>query len=406
MPSLIKFEPIPRKSDVSRRAVVLAFGGRFTDELLSGLPAVLMPTLRTHFGLSYAQIAALDLALGYVAAAVEPVSGLLIDVWQRRRLLAWGAAGVGLSTMLLGLAPNYLFLLAAFAIYGLASGPLAHTADVVLVEAHPQAPERIFARATILDTVGALLSPLCVTIVVWAGLSWRWLLLALGVSAVLYAAMLWRTRFPGPAYGEHTPGTSLLTNLRQNLKAVLQNHAARRWLLILFVLDILEAPMTFKTVWLNETAGLSQAQIGVYTALEMGFHLTSLYALDRWLQSGKRETVRRMLLLATAALFLLMPLWLYVPGIWPRFLLAAPLNFFFAMYWPIGRAQALASTPGRAGAVTAVSALFGLAPLSLLFGLLAQWTTLTSATLWVSLTALGLMALVTRKAPVAGHERR
>lgn len=405
MPSPIKFQPIPRKSGVSRRAVILGFGGRFTDELLSGLPAVLMPTLRTQFGLSYAQIATLDLALGYVAAAVEPVSGLLIDVWQRRWLLAWGASGVGLSIMLLGLAPSYLFLLAAFAVYGLASGPLAHTSDVVLVEAHPQAPERIFARATMLDTLGALLSPLSVTIVVWAGLSWRWLLLTLGAGSVVYAVLLWRTRFPAPANGKYTSGTSLLTNLRQNVNAVLHSHSARRWLLILFVLDILEAPMTFKTVWLNEAAGLSQAQIGVYTALEMGSHLTSLYFLDRWLRNGSREAVRRILLLATAALFLLIPLWLYIPGIWPRFLLAAPLNFFFATYWPIGRARTLASAPGRTGAVTAVSALFGLAPLSLLFGLLAHWTTLTSATLWVSLSALGLMGLVTRSAPIAGHER-
>jgi hypothetical protein len=53
-----------------------------------------------------------------------------------------------------------------------------------------------------------------------------------------------------------------------------------------------------------------------------------------------------------------------------------------------------------------VSALFGLAPLTLLFGLLAQWTTLTSATLWVSLIALGFMVFATRKAPVAGHERQ
>lgn len=394
MSSLIQFEPIPRAPGASRRAIVLGFGGRFTDELLSGLPAVLMPTLRAQFGLTYAQIAALDLALGYVAALVEPGAGLLIDVWQRRWLLSWGAAGVGFSIMLMGLAPNYLFLLAAFAVYGLASGPLAHTADVVLVEAHPHAPDRIFARATMLDTTGALLSPLAVSAAAWSGLSWRWLLLALGSASLIYAALLWRTRFPPPVNGERAPGTTLFASVRRNVQTALANREARRWLLFLFVLDLLEAPTTFRAVWLNETAGMNQALIGLYTALEMAVHLVSLALLDRWLAGGGTRRVRRVLQGATVALLVLIPLWLYLPGVWSRFLLALPLNFFFAMYWPIGRAQSLASAPGHAGAVTAASALFGLAPLSLMFGMLAQWATLTRATLWVSLAALVLMALL------------
>jgi len=63
--SKLKPAPIPRKAGVSRRAVLLAFGGRFTDELLSGLPDVLMPTIRAQFGLSYTQIS----LLGYTGTA-------------------------------------------------------------------------------------------------------------------------------------------------------------------------------------------------------------------------------------------------------------------------------------------------------------------------------------------------
>ena len=157
------FKPIPRKPETSRRAIVASLGGRFADELLSGMPGVLMPTFRATFGLSYAQISLLSLALNYVAVVVEPVSGVLIDLWSRRWLMAWGAFFTGLSILLMGLAPTFLLLLLAFACYGLGSGPLAHTADVLLVEAHPEAPDRIFARATLLDTLGALLSPLLIT---------------------------------------------------------------------------------------------------------------------------------------------------------------------------------------------------------------------------------------------------
>lgn len=381
---------------MSRRAVLLGLGGRFTDELLSELPGVLMPTLRAHFRLTYTQITLLDLALRYTAAAIEPGAGLLVDVWQRRWLLAWGAAGVGLSTMLLGLAPSFLFLLAASVIYGLASGPLAHTADIVLVEAHPAAPERIFTRATMLDTVGALLSPLSVAIVVWAGVSWRWLLLALGLSSFAYAALILRTTFPSPANGQSEEEISLLAGLRDNLHHVLHSRDVLRWLVFMFALEILETPNVLRTVWLSEQVGMGQALVALYIAFEMAVHLFSLFYLDRWLA---RSNARRILQAANIALFVVIPLWLFTPGILPRFLLAVPLNFFFAFYWPIGRAQSLTSAPGRAGAVTALNSLFGLIPVTLLFGLLAEAVSLTSATLWVSLAALAILTLLTAKLP-------
>jgi predicted MFS family arabinose efflux permease len=91
---------------VPARAARLAFLGRFADELLFGATDVLRPTIRATFGLSYAQVGLLHLALQYVAGLIEPLSALLIDVWERRWLLAWGAAGIGLSTVMVGIAPT------------------------------------------------------------------------------------------------------------------------------------------------------------------------------------------------------------------------------------------------------------------------------------------------------------
>lgn len=376
---------------------------RFFDELLSELPGVLMPTLRAHFALTYTQISLLDLVLRYVAAIIEPGAGLLIDVWQRRWLLAWGAFGVGLSTILLGLAPNFLFLLAAYAVYGLSSGPLAHTADIVLVESHPTAPDRIFTRATILDTIGALLSPLSVSVTLWAGLSWRWLLLACGLASLLYAVAILRTGFPAPAGHLRTHAQpedappSLLAGLRQNLHHVLHDAHVWRWLIFMFILEILETPHIFRAVWLSEEVGMSQSLIGLYVAFETAIHLVSLLLLDRLLA---RTGARRILQVANIVLLLVIPLWLLSDGIVARFLLALPLNLFFAFYWPIGRAQSLNSAPGRAGAVTALNALFGLIPFTLVFGLLAEAITLTSATLWVSVFALLILMIMTARLPL------
>lgn len=371
--------PIPRAAGVTDRQVALGLSARFYDELLSGLPDVLMPTIRVQLGLSFLQISLLSLTLNYVAAAVEPVSGLLIDVWPRRWLMAWGAAGIGLSIILMGAAPTFLALAIAFGIYGLGSGPLAHTADVVLVEAYPAAPDRIFARATMLDTVGALLGPALVTLTFWLGLPWRWLLVGLGASSLVYAAALLRTHFPPPlAAPDHENPPGILARIGGSVKTVFAHPAARYWLLFSLAFELLETPFQFTTVWLAEHVGMSQALVGVYQVMGMAVGLVSLWTLDRWRQ---RVSTQQVLWRAAIGVALLYPAWLFTPGIWPRFLLAIPLTFLFAMFWPIVRSQALATLSGRAGAMTAVLSLLGLLPLPLLLGMLADQTTLTLAML-------------------------
>ena len=396
MPLLDRIEGLPRAEGVSDRQVAVSVAGRFMDEFLSGLPDVLMPTLRSQLGLSLSQVGLLSLALNYVAAFVEPAGALLIDIWKRPLLMAFGAAGIGISTIVIGLAPTFVILLLGFGLYGLTSGALAHTADVVLVEAYPEAPDRIYTRATLLDYAGALLAPLLVSLTFFLGLEWRWLMVALGMSSVIYAVVILRTRFTSPAKRPEEREQSGAQTVRDNLRAVLSNRKALSWILFLFSYAILEAPMTFVTIWLREQVGLSQALIGLYGALEMAVGIISLAILDRWLG---RSSYRRVLLIASIALIFLYPLWLFLPGAWTRFTLAIPLSFFFAVYWPIGKAQSLASVPGRGGTLTAVLSVFGLVPIPLLFGMFAEVVTLTLAMLWVHMGAMVLLVLIIWKMP-------
>ncbi|MDP2328897.1 MAG: MFS transporter [Dehalococcoidia bacterium] len=394
-------DPIPRAPGVPPRAVRLAFLGRFADELLFGATDVLMPTIRATFGLSYAQVGFLHLALQYVAGLVEPLSALLIDVWERRWLLAWGAAGIGLSTVMVGVAPTFAVLVLAFAVYGLSSGPLAHTADVVLVQAHPAAPGRAFARATALDTTGALLGPALVAAWLWAGLEWRWLLVLLGLAGIGYAALLAGTRFPAaaPEVGvsseereDVAPRLGLARELLANLRAVARDRAARTWLLFLFVHEVVEAPIVFRAIWLSDEGGMSQVLVGVYVLFETFVALVAVLALDRWLTS---VPPRRLMLVAALGLLVLYPAWYLLPGTWARFLVGAPLGFLFALFWPIARSESLTTASGRPGAVTAVSAVLGLLPLALVVALLAEAVGLTAALLGTQLLGMAALALVT-----------
>ena len=402
MSSFLRIESLPRAKGVSNRVVILGLAGRFMDELLSGLPAVLMPTIRAQFGLSYTQISLLGLTLNYVAAIIEPIGGLLIDLWKRPWLMAWGAAGIGLATVVIGLAPTLGILLLGFAIYGLASGPLAHTADVVLVEAYPEAPDRIFARATTLDTLGAMLAPLLISATIFLDLEWRYLLIALGLSSLIYAILILRTNFPPPLNRQQRDGQSFSQALWRNLKAVFSNRLTLAWLLFLFVFSVAEAPFPFTTIWLREEAGMSQALIGIFVAVEMGVSVISLVYLDRWLA---RSGYRRILLTACLGILIIYPAWLLLPGIWTRFILAIPLNFLFTVFWPIGKGQSLASVPGRGGTVTAVHSLMGLVPIPLLFGLLAESITLTTAMLWVRAGAILVMMLIAWRLPESPLEK-
>ena len=244
-----------------RRAVFLAFGARFVDEVLSGAWTVLAPTFRRAFGLSLLQIGLLTQVLEWVALLVEPVSASLIDIRSRRVLLGFGAAVLAVSVTVMGAAPAYPALLIGFAIYGLGSGPLAHTADVVVVESFPGAPERAFNRATFLDTTGAVLGPAVIAVAAGVGLSWRIVLVALGAGTAVYAAAIWRTTFPAPPA---SAPAAFLRTAGGNVRTVLRNGAARRWLLVLLWLDLFEAAFVLEYVWLHDTVGLSEPLVAAY----------------------------------------------------------------------------------------------------------------------------------------------
>lgn len=371
---LVRLPRDGRSPAVSDRALGLSFSGRFVDEVLAGTWSALTPTFRSHFGLSLLQVGLLDQALNWVALVVEPPASLLIDARSRRVLLAFGATCVGLSTLLMGLAPSYAALLAAFAMYGLGSGPLAHTADVVNIEAYPDDAERAFGRATSLDTIGALLAPALVAATGWLHLDWRVLLATLGAATLAYAWALAATRFPAPPNRreEH----HLLGELWANVRLAVGDRKSRPWLLVLLALDVFETASLLKYVFLVEHVGLSQSQAALYGAGEQLVDLAALAWLDRRLERRGSSGVLGRAAVATLVLF---PAWVLAPGLPARLLLGVPLAFAWTMFWPIAKARSLASVPGRAGAVNAVTTLFVLLPLPIAFSALAQWLGLPTA---------------------------
>ena len=392
MTRILGLRSLARADDLDDRATVLAMFARFTDEVGSGLLLVLTPTFQARLRLSVVQVGWLLQALFSTAALVEPVAGAAIDVVRRRPLLVFGAAGWAAALLLAAGATGFGWLLAAFALVGIASGPLAHTADVVLVEAHPTAVERITSRTTVLDTTGALLAPAAVAVAGWSGVDDRVLLVAAGAAALGYAGLLATSVFPPPPRRHDRLG--LVAQVRDNVLTVLRDRMARLWLAALVLQEVLGLSELFEPVWLQDTVGASQPLVAVHVAVGMAATLVGLLLLDRLLVRYRSTAILLVASLATAVLY---PAWLLAPGIALKLLLVVPRNLAIAPLWPILRSRSLAAIPGVGGATTSLYSLLGLLPLQAAFGWAASQVGLTSTMLTVHLAATAALVLLVRR---------
>ena len=365
---LTRLDRLERRPDVDDRAVVSAFTARFLDELLSGMWTVLAPTFRRVFGLSLIEVGLLFQAVEWTALVVEPVAASSIDHSSRRRLIGVGAAAITAATAVMAAAPGYAVLLVGFAAYALGSGPLCHTADIVVLESFPGSSERAYSRATVLDTVGAMAGPAVVSAVLFAGWSWRWAL-ALGCAVgVVYTVMASRASFPPPPR-RRDDGESLLRALLTGLRSTIAHRGIRRALLVLFAFDVFEAGFVLKYVWLHDDVGLSEPLVAAWAVAEQTVDIVALVVLDRALRTRRGRTILNR---AALALVVLPVLWVAAPGIAGKVLVGIPLAFVSAAVWPLAKSQSLTVEPALAGATQAVSTLFPIVPLALLETWLAR----------------------------------
>lgn len=375
---------------------------RFVDELLFGAVEVLLPTLRRAFGLGLFQVGLLLQVLEWVALGVEPLAASTIDHSSRRRLLAGGAAAVTAAILLMAAASSYAVLLLGFAAYGVGSGPLCHTADVVVTESFPDDADRAYGRATVLDTCGALLGPAVVALTLLVGASWRWALLACCAVGAVHTTLSWRSSLPPPSRSR-AEGHSLLREFAVGARQAVAHPALRRALAVLFAFDLLESAFLLEYVWLHDEAGVPEAGVAVWAMGEQAVAILALLALDRLLQRHAAEAILRA---AAAALVVLPAAWAIAPGIAGKAAASVPIAIATAMIWPLAKSASLTAAPELAGAAQAVSTLFPVIPLAFVQSWLADATGLGAAMAVTAASGAGAVLLLVRLPAPPAYPRR
>src|SRR5829696_8663693 len=207
MSSAQKSAPAPRHVAGARRGlslfVLTLLAAEFLDELVFGLREAAWPLIRDDLRLSYTQVGVILSVPPIVGHLVEPLLGVLGDVWRRRALVLAGGVAFAAGTLLVGSSTSFALLLAASILSNPASGAFIGLSQATLMDAAPERREQNMARWALAGSIGNSVGPAAVGACVWAGVSWRWGFVAGGALMLLSVAAAWRQLFETPLAGAH-----------------------------------------------------------------------------------------------------------------------------------------------------------------------------------------------------------
>ncbi|MBN2370335.1 MAG: MFS transporter [Vicinamibacteria bacterium] len=327
----------------------------FMDEWLGWLVAGLLPDVRGHFHLDYAKAGWVLMAHhtgGYIGSAL---SGVAADLYNRRRLLLLGTALYAFGLTLAGAATSYGVLLAACVCIGLASGPVAHTARLILIDRARKAEERLektLGCYNALGSVGDLLGPLSLAMSLSAGLGWRCAFCAGALFMAAYGlglgVMHRGSRSPTLARDKETRGWSHIVETAKDGRLL-------RLALALALLDGLDEPFAgFVILHLRDVAGVSGASANAVITVLVGSPLVG-FALAARTPWSRHRMIRASLLILGAAVagFLL------ASGIAAKALCLAFVGTSTAVFYTSALAASFSLRPNATGTVTSVLSMVG-----------------------------------------------
>ena len=264
-------------------------------------------------------------------------------------------------------------------------------AQASLMDVDAERRERNMAWWTLAGSLGVVGGPVVLALAVLAGGSWRTVSLALALAALALTVAARFAPIRGGADGE-----PFGRRLRGALAAFRQREVLR-WLALLEASDLmLDVFHGFLALYFVDAAGLSPVAAGLALAVWTGAGLVG-DALLIPLLARVRGTVY--LRWSAAAVTLVYPAFLLVPGTEAKIALLAVLGLLNSGWYAIPKAGLYAALPGRSGTAIAVGSVSGFAGalVPLAVGVAAEQAGL-GPTMWLLLLApLALLAGLPRR---------
>jgi FSR family fosmidomycin resistance protein-like MFS transporter len=371
----------------------------FLDEIVDGTLRAAWPFIRHDLNLSYAEIGLLISLPGILANfLIEPVVGILADIWRRRALILGGGIVFAAALMLAAFSGGFAPLFVAFALLFPASGAFVNISQVVLMDLKPERREQFMARWTFAGSVGNVAGPLALGLFIAAGLGgWRGLFTAIAASTLLTVFILSRSSFTEPSREEGRTGfASLLGGIRVALGS-LGRREVLRWLALLELADFMQRGLqSYLALYFVDVAGLSETRAGLALVVWMGAVLPGDLLLIPLLERVRGLSYLRWSAAATLTFFIL---FLVVPGVSFKLASLGLMGFTSAGWYAILKAQLYAEMPGRSGTVMTLGNVFGLigdlVPLG--FGIFAGAFGLQAAMWLLTASPLALLLMTPRR---------
>jgi MFS transporter, FSR family, fosmidomycin resistance protein len=364
MSSSQKTVTTPRPGGGGRRGLSLfvftLLAAEFLDEVVFGLREAAWPLIRDDLRLSYTQVGVILSVPPIVGHLVEPLLGVLGDVWRRRALVLAGGVAFAAGTLLVGSSTSFALLLAASILSNPASGAFIGLSQATLMDVAPERREQNMARWALAGSVGNSVGPVAVGACVWAGVSWRWGFVAAGALMLPAVAAAWRQPFETPsAPGVEPTRAALVEGLRGALRA-LRRRAVLRWLVLLqlgdFTYDILRG---FLALYFVDVVGAGEGGAALAVAVWTWVGLAGDFALVPLLE---RVRGLRYLRVSTSVVLVLFPSMLLAGGFSTKLVLLGLLGFANAGWYAIIKAKLYDEMPGQSGTVAmTLGNVFGLA---------------------------------------------
>ena len=385
--------------------LVLLFVG-FLDHFVFGVREAAWPLIRDDLGLSYVQVGVLLSVPPLLGNLVEPLIGVLGDVWRRKALILGGAAVFALAMGLTAASQTFVLILVAFVLYGPASGAFVGLAQATLMDTDPTRHQQNMARVAFAESLGIVVGTLALGAAVSAAVGWRPFFIASAVAAVVVAVFARGLPLEGGSGdpSERMTWADLKTGLGEVVRA-LRRSTVLRWLLLLeFSYMMLDGLHGYLALYLVDVVGAAETKAALGVALWTGVGLAGDLLLIPLLERVRGLTYLRFSVIAQLTLF---PLFLLVPGLGPKLAVVAALGFANAGWYSVLQGQLYTAMPGQSGTVIAVNNVMGIAGNLVPLGIgVAARTWGLGAAMWLLMTApLALMVGLPRRstAPEQGQ---